>query len=445
MTQANINPQQPPIVSGLDPRFQPSLLAVVGSDRSWSLQVAETYKAYAGAHRALGMSPEAVQQEVLQSGLRGRGGANFPTGMKWSLMPKVDGRQRYLIANADESEPGTFKDRYLLENNPHLLIEGMIVACHAIQATRGYIYVRGEYILVAQRLEIAIQEARDAGYLGRNIFGTNIDLDLVVHRGAGAYICGEETAMMNSLEGLRANPRLKPPYPANSGLFGMPTTINNVETLCCAGLIMRNGANWFASMGTGNSKGTKLFQVSGPVHRPGIYELPFGTSYRELIYTWAGGPTVDIKAFSPGGSSCALMPFTPEALDTPMSIEGAATQKSTVGTGGVILLPNNVDIVNMIYNYVRFYAHESCGKCTPCREGISGWMVRIYEKLVKGKGQPSDIELLLDICENIQGKSFCFLGDSCLAPVQSSLRLFRNEYEYLAAYGKPMYGGYNAW
>ena len=434
------------ITSGFDPRFQVRLYEHVGQPGSWTLDYALAHGAYEGARRALALSPDEVQNEVKSSGLRGRGGAGFPTGLKWSFMPKEAKVQHYLVCNGDESEPGSFKDRYLLEHDPHLLIEGMIVGCHAIRATVGYIYIRGEYVLGARRLEAAIREARERGYLGDNLFGSGVNVQLHVHRGAGAYICGEETALMNSLEGLRANPRLKPPFPAGAGVYGLPSTINNVETMCSAALVARHGASWFSSMGTERSKGHKLFQVSGPCRRPGVYELPLGATFRELIFDWAGGPTEEIKAFSPGGSSAPLLPFTDEVLDKPMDYETLASLGSMLGTGGVILLPKNADIVNMVYNYVRFYAHESCGKCTPCREGIAGWMVRIYEKLVRGEGQPKDVDLIQDLCDNIAGKSFCLLADSCLGPVVSSLKLFREEYEYLASHHEPMFKGFpGAW
>jgi NADH-quinone oxidoreductase subunit F len=435
-----------PITSGFDPRFRVRLYEHIGQEQSWTLRYAEEHGAYAGARRALSLTPEQVQDEVKRSGLRGRGGAGFPTGLKWSFMPKDTGKQHYLVCNGDESEPGSYKDRYLLEYDPHQLVEGMMIGCHAIRATVGYIYLRGEYILGAQRLEHAIREARSAGILGENAMGTGRKLELYVHRGAGAYICGEETALMNSLEGLRANPRLKPPFPAQAGVYGQPTTINNVETICSAALILRHGPEAYAALGTEKSKGPKLFQVSGPCRRPGVYELPLGTTYRELIYDWAGGPTEEIKGFNPGGSSAPILPFTDEILDMPMDYESVAAKGSMLGTGGVILLPKNCDIVNMMWNYVRFYSHESCGKCTPCREGISGWMVRLFEKLVRGRGEPRDVELLEDMCENIKGKAFCLLADSCLGPVMSSLKLFREEYEYIAANRKPLYDGFqNRW
>lgn len=434
-----------PITSGIDPRFKPTLYARVGKPDSYTIDSYQQDGGYTSLKRAFQMGPDAVIDEVKKSGLRGRGGAGFPTGLKWSFMPLKDGKQHYIICNADESEPGSFKDRYLLTEDPHQLIEGMIIAGYAMRATVGYIYIRGEYVLAAERMWAAIKEARAAGLLGKNILGSGFDFNLQVHRGAGAYICGEETALMNSLEGLRANPRLKPPFPAAAGLYGLPTTINNVESFCAATHIIKYGPEWFASMGTEKSKGTKLYQVSGPVKRPGVYELPMGTTFRELLYDWCGGPTEEIKAIIPGGSSTPMMPWTDEILDTPMDYESVASKGSMLGTGGVILLPKSMCAVNATWNLVRFYAHESCGKCTPCREGISGWMVKMYEKLVRGRGKPGDVELILDMSDNISGKSFCALADACMGPVLSSIKLFRDEYDHLVVNGKPMYPTQSRW
>jgi NADH-quinone oxidoreductase subunit F len=440
-------PEKPkPITSGLDPRFRPRLYEHVGQDGSWMLEYALRNGAYEGAKKAAAMTPEQIQDEVKKSGLRGRGGAGFPTGLKWSFMPKEVKIQHYLVCNADESEPGTYKDRYLMEHDPHQLIEGMMVGMLAMRATVGYIYIRGEYVLAAERLEDAIAEAHRAGLLGKNAMGSGKTLEVYVHRGAGAYICGEETALMNSLEGLRANPRLKPPFPAQAGVYGMPSTVNNVISIASAALILRHGADWFASMGTEKSKGNFLFHISGPIKRPGVYELPLGTTYREIIYTWGGGPTEEIKGFNPGGSSTPILPFTDEILDMPADYENCAAKGTFLGTGGIILLPKNCDIVNMMYNYVRFYAHESCGKCTPCREGIGTWMTRIFEKLVSGRGEPRDVKILEDLFGNIKGKAFCLLADSCIMPVQAAFKLFREEFDYIAEKREPMYKGYkNRW
>lgn len=427
-----------PITSGKDPRFVPTLYAHVGQENSWTLEYYLRHGGYMSVKRAFALGADAVIEEVKKSGLRGRGGAGFATGLKWSFMPLNDGRQHYIICNADESEPGTYKDRYLMSDDPHQLIEGMLIGGFAMRASKGYIYIRGEYVHAAERLWAAIHEARANGLLGKNILGSGFDFDLEVHRGAGAYICGEETALMNSLEGLRANPRLKPPFPAAAGIYGLPTTINNVETFCAVTHILHYGADWHASMGTEKSKGMKLFQISGPVRRPGVYELPLGTTFRELIYDWAGGPKVEMKAIIPGGISCQLLKWSDKILDTPMDYESLAAAGSSLGTAGVTLIPKTECIVNTTWNSVRFYAHESCGKCTPCREGISGWMVRMYEKLVTGRGQPGDTQLILDMADNIGGRSFCALADACLGPVLSSIKLFREEYDAIEK-GQPMY------
>ncbi|AZI41521.1 NADH oxidoreductase (quinone) subunit F [Deinococcus psychrotolerans] len=434
-----------PVTSGKDPRFAPTLYANVGRPESWTLSSYLLSGGYQAVQRAFAIGNDAVIDEVKKSGLRGRGGAGFATGLKWSFMPLNDGKPHLILCNADESEPGTFKDRYLMSEDPHQLIEGMIIGGFAMRASLGYIYIRGEYVQAAERIWAAIQEAREAGFLGKNILGSGFDFDLQVHRGAGAYICGEETALMNSLEGLRANPRLKPPFPAASGLYGLPTTINNVETFCAATQILKYGWEWHAGMGTEKSKGTKLFQISGPVARPGIYELPLGTTFRELIFDWAGGPLEDIKVIIPGGSSCMMLPYTEAILDTGMDYEALAAAGSSLGTGGVTLIPKADCIVNATWNIVRFYAHESCGKCTPCREGIGSWMVKMYEKQVRGQGQPGDVQLILDMCDNIGGRSFCALADACLSPVMSSIKLFRDEYDSLANTGKPIYPARNRW
>ncbi len=424
-----------PITSGHDPRFTPTLFAHVGKPNSWTLDYYLSHGGYQVAEAVLkGKQPDEVVEEVKKSGLRGRGGAGFPTGVKWSFMPK-DGQQHYLIANADESEPASFKDRYIMEDDPHQLIEGMIIGGYAIAATKGYIYIRGEYRKAYDRLVGAIKEAYERGYLGKNLFGSGFDFDLYVHRGAGAYICGEETALMNSLEGLRANPRMKPPFPAQSGLYGKPTTINNIESLASVVHIMQRGADWFAQMGTERSKGTKLFQVSGPARRPGVYELPMGTPFRELIYDWAGGPTEPIKAFIPGGSSTPLLPFTDEYLDLPMDYESLVAANSSLGTGGVVLIPESVCIVDAMWNLIRFYAHESCGKCTPCREGVSGWLPQLFEKFESGKATREDLKTMEDLLDQIEGRSFCPLADAAVWPIRGALRHFRDEFLHHIEHG----------
>ena len=441
------NPDKPQtITSRKDPRFEVVMYKHVGVEGSWTLPYYLEHGGYQSARKALTtMQPGEVVNEVKASGLRGRGGAGFPTGVKWSFMPPPDGRQRFIVCNADESEPGSFKDRYLLEDDPHQLIEGMLIAGHAIQATLGVIYIRGEYYLGYERLEQAIVAAREAGYLGKNIFDSGIDFDLILHRGAGAYICGEETSLMNSFEGLRANPRLKPPFPAQAGVYGLPTTINNVESLVSAVHIISRGADWFASMGTDDSKGCKLFQLSGPIARPGVYEMPMGASYRELIYDLGGGPTEAVKAFIPGGSSCPMFPFDDEHLDMPMEYAAVAKKGSLFGTGGVILIPENMCMVNAMWNVVRFYAHESCGKCTPCREGVATWLPKMYQKLMRGLGQPGDLELMETMVKNMRGTAFCVLADACAMPVQASIQHFRHEYQYLIEHGQSMYPAQSRW
>jgi NADH-quinone oxidoreductase subunit F len=433
-----------PIVSGHDPRFERTLYAHVGEEGSWTLAHYEARGGYQAMRKALAMSPEAVIEEVKRSGLRGRGGAGFPTGLKWSFMPQ-DGRQHYLICNADESEPGSFKDRFLMEDDPHQLIEGMIIAGYAIRATQGYIYIRGEYRRAYDRLAEAIREARAAGYLGQPLGESGFQFDLHLHRGAGAYICGEETALMNSLEGLRANPRLKPPFPANAGLYGLPTTINNVETLCSVVHILARGADWFASMGTEKSKGHKLYQVSGPFRRTGVFELPMGTTFRELLYDWAGGPLEPMQALIPGGSSCPPLPWTDEILDTPMDYESLAARGSLLGTGGVIGIPASVSMVDVMWNVTRFYGHESCGKCTPCREGVSGWMVELFAKLGEGRGEEGDVELLENLLDQIEGRAFCALADAACWPVRGSLKHFKDQYLDLVSKQRPLERGSRWW
>ncbi|MFO7545446.1 MAG: NADH-quinone oxidoreductase subunit NuoF [Trueperaceae bacterium] len=443
-SQANDGPT--PITSRKDPRYEVTMYRYVGVEGAHTLDFYRSHGGYETASQALTTKTSTeVTDEVKASGLRGRGGAGFPTGLKWSFMPPPDGGPRYLVCNADESEPGSFKDRYVLEDDPHQLIEGMIIAGYGMQATHGFIYVRGEYYLGYERTLAAIEEARAAGMLGERIFDTEYSFDITVHRGAGAYICGEETALMNSLEGLRANPRLKPPFPAQAGVYGRPTTINNVTSLTSVVHILAKGAAWFAAMGTDDSKGTKLYQISGPVKRPGVYEMPMGASFRELIYDFAGGPSLEPKAFIPGGSSTPMFPWEDRFIDMPMDYGTLAKNGSMLGTGGVIVIPREKCIVNALYNLVRFYAHESCGKCTPCREGVGHWLPQMYKKLVDGLGRPSDVDLIENVVGNIKGTAFCPLADACVGPVQASLKWFRDEYEYLAEHGRPKYAKSDWW
>ncbi|HEU5154333.1 MAG TPA: NADH-quinone oxidoreductase subunit NuoF [Gemmatimonadales bacterium] len=386
---------------------------------------------YEGFKKALGMTPEAVIEEIKNSGLRGRGGAGFPTGLKWSFMPKNSGKPHYLCCNADESEPGTFKDREIMRWTPHALLEGCALACHAIGAERGYIYIRGEFTVEHKILEGAIKEAYDQGALGANVFGSGKRIDLVLFRGAGAYICGEETALMNSIEGRRGNPRIKPPFPAAAGVFGMPTTINNVETLVATPHIIMRGAEWYKSLCRGNPKstGTKLISVCGHVQRPGNYEVVMGSSMKELIYDMAGGmrPGRTLKAVIPGGSSVPIMTAA-EVEDCQLDYEGVAAKGSMLGSGGMIVMDDSTDLVYQIMRLARFYAHESCAQCTQCREGTA-WTTRILERMLAGKGRIEDLELLLDLSDNMTGKTICVLSDSCAAPVVSGIKKFRGEFE----------------
>ncbi len=386
---------------------------------------------YQALRAALGMTPEAIIDEVKASGLRGRGGAGFPTGMKWSFMPKDDGRPHYLCCNADESEPGTFKDREILRWTPHALIEGCVIAALAIRAERIYIYIRGEFTEPYHILVQAVAEAYDNGALGASVFGSGRRVELVVHRGAGAYICGEETALMNSIEGKRGNPRIKPPFPAVAGLFGKPTTINNVETLAAVPHIINRGAAWYAGLSLGNPKstGTKLISVCGHVQRPGTYEITMGLPMRELIDECCGGMREGhtLKAVIPGGSSVPIMNVD-EVQDCVTDYEGIAAKGSLLGSGGMIVMDDSTDMVLQICRLARFYAHESCAQCTNCREGTA-WTTRILERILRGEGKRSDLDLLLDLADNMTGKTICVLSDSCAAPVVSGIAKFRDEFE----------------
>jgi len=391
------------------------------------LEVYERNGGLEGLRKALSMEPQQVIEEVKASGLRGRGGAGFPTGRKWDFIPKEPG-EKYVAVNADESEPGTFKDRELMLRNPHQLLEGCAICCYAIGAHQAFIYVRGEFTEPAAVLNRAISEAYQRGYLGKRILGSDFDVDVTVFRGAGAYICGEETALLSSLEGEKGFPRLRPPFPATKGLYGKPTVVNNVETLSNVPHILRNGGNWFASIGTERSTGTKIFSVSGHVNKPGNYELPMGVTARELIMEHAGGIVGGkrLKAFIPGGSSVPML--TEQHLDVRMDFESLAAAGSMLGSAGVIVMNEDVCIVRAAANIAHFYEHESCGKCTPCREG-TGWMREMLEWIEAGKGRPGDIEKLRDVASNINGRVFCALGDAATMPVLSSTEHFREEYE----------------
>jgi NADH-quinone oxidoreductase subunit F len=393
---------------------------------------------YAALRQALGMTPEAIIEEVKASGLRGRGGAGFPTGLKWSFMPKGDGKPHYLCCNADESEPGTFKDREIMRWTPHALIEGCAIASYAIGAETCYIYIRGEFTEPLRIMQQAVAEAYEQGALGRNVFGSGKRIEMVIHRGAGAYICGEETALMNSLEGKRGNPRIKPPFPAAAGLFGMPTTINNVETLAAVPHILTRGAAWYRGLCRSNPKstGTKLFSVCGHVLKPGNYEVTMGFPMKELIYELAGGlrPGRTLKAVIPGGSSVPIM--TREEAETALcDYEGIAEKGSMLGSAGCIVMDDSADIVYEVFRLAKFYAHESCAQCTQCREGTA-WTTRILERILHGEGKPEDLDLLLELSEQMTGKTICVLSDSCAAPIVSGIRKFRGEFERYLGNGR---------
>jgi NADH-quinone oxidoreductase subunit F len=381
---------------------------------------------YKAAEKALAMDPDAVIQLVKDSGLRGRGGAGFPTGMKWGFIPQGDNKDHYLVVNADESEPGTCKDMPLLMANPHVLVEGVIIAAYAIRAKHAFIYIRGEVTHVARRLNQAIADAYKAGYLGKNVFGTGNDIDLVLHIGAGAYICGEETALLDSLEGFRGQPRLRPPFPAIAGLYARPTVVNNVESISAVPAIVANGAEWYQSMGTEKSKGATLYSLSGHVNNPGQFEAPLGITLRQILEL-AGGIRNGhkLKFWTPGGSSTPL--FTDEHLDVPLDYEGVSAAGSMLGTKALQIFDETTCVVRAVLRWTEFYKHESCGKCTPCREG-TWWLVQILRDLEEGKGSEADLQKLLDLCDNIMGRSFCALGDGATSPITSSIKYFRDEY-----------------
>ncbi len=395
---------------------------------------------YAALRKALGMTPDAIIEEVKASGLRGRGGAGFPTGLKWSFMPKGDGKPHYLVCNADESEPGTFKDREIMRWTPHQLIEGCAIAAYAIGAERCYIYIRGEFTEPLRVMTAAVAEAYAKGALGPDVFGSGKRIDIVLHRGAGAYICGEETAMMNSIEGRRGNPRIKPPFPAQAGLFALPTTINNVETLASVPHILNRGAEWYKGLCLSNPKstGTKLISVCGHVQRPGNYEVTMGTPMKDLIFDMCGGmkPGRTLKAVIPGGSSVPIMTAA-ETEDCLLDYEGVVARGSMLGSAGMIVMDDSTDMVYQIWRLARFYAHESCAQCTQCREGTA-WTTKILERILAGKGKAADLDLLLSLSENMTGKTICVLSDSCAAPIVSGIAKFRSEFDaYLSGARQP--------
>ena len=408
----------------------------------WDQKDSFTFSGYKGnggykaLEKALAMEPDAVIQSVKDSGLRGRGGAGFPTGMKWGFIPQGDNKEHYFVVNADESEPGTCKDTPLMMANPHVLIEGIIIGSYAIRANHAFIYIRGEVAHVIRRVQQAIEDAYKAGYLGKNIVGKGVDLELVVHVGAGAYICGEETALLDSLEGFRGQPRLRPPFPAIAGLYARPTIVNNVETVASVPSIIENGPEWFAAIGTEKSKGYTLYSLSGHVNNPGQFEAPLGITLREILEL-AGGirDGHKLKFWTPGGSSTPL--FTDAHLDTPLDYEGVSAAGSMLGTKALQIFDETTCIVRAVLRWTEFYKHESCGKCTPCREG-TWWLVQILKDLEHGKGTPEDLDKLLDLCDNIMGRSFCALADGAASPIISSIQYFKDEYlQHLATGGCP--------
>jgi NADH-quinone oxidoreductase subunit F len=393
------------------------------------LDVYRSRGGYEQLERAVQMEPQDVLHEIMASNVRGRGGAGFAMGKKASFVPKGD-MDKYLVCNADESEPGTFKDRELMQRNPHLLIEGMLIAGYACEITQSFIFIRGEYGYVADILDVALHEAKEAGYVGEQILGSEHSQTMWVHRGAGAYICGEETALLDSLEGKRGNPRLKPPFPANQGLYQGPTLINNVETLMNVPYILRMGGEEFARIGTEASTGTKVVSVSGCVQRPGNYEVPLGIPTRELIFDLAGGPPEGrkVKCYFPGGSSAPVLPGTDEMLDLPYDFESMTEAGSMLGSGAIIVVDDSVPIIDVALKTAKFYRHESCGKCTPCREGTN-WTVKMLERIDSGKGTPMDLDIMASVCEQIIGNCLCVLGDSMAMPIGSMIKHFREEFE----------------
>jgi NADH-quinone oxidoreductase subunit F len=415
----------------------PVLTANWAQDNAWTFQAYSDQGGYRALRKAFGLDPDDVVTMVKDSGLRGRGGAGFPTGMKWGFLPPLGDKPRYLVVNADESEPGTCKDIPLMLASPHTLVEGVIISAYAIRARQAFIYVRGEVLHVVRRLQQAVRQAYDAGLIGHDILGSGYDLDVVVHAGAGAYICGEETALLDSLEGRRGQPRLRPPFPAVAGLYASPTVINNVESIASVPGIVANGPEWFSGMGTEKSKGHVIYSLSGHVRRPGQYEGPIGLTLRELL-SMAGGirPGHELKFWTPGGSSTPML--TQDHLDLPLDFEGMQGAGTMLGTRALQMFDDTTCVVRAVLRWTEFYKHESCGKCTPCREG-TWWLVQILQRLEAGKGSDEDLETLLDLCDNIAGRSFCALADGAVAPIMSSLAYFRDEYvEHFTHGGCPL-------
>ena len=408
--------------------MDPILTRYVREPNSYTLDFYVKREGYNGLRKALSMQPKDVIEQVKASGLRGRGGAGFPAGLKWQFVLKDTPKPKYIACNADESEPGTFKDHVLMERNPHLLIEGCAIGCYAIGAKIAYIYIRGEFYHVQEMLERAIEEAYKAGFLGKNILGSGFDCDVYVHRGAGAYEAGEETALIESLEGKRAQPRIKPPFPAVEGLYKCPTAVNNVETLCNVPSIIMKGAEWYTSLGPEKNGGPKLFCVSGHVVNPGVFEASMHTTVKSLIYDYAGGIAGGrkLKAVIPGGSSVPIL--LPDQIDVPASFDGLMKAGSLLGSAGMIVMDETTCMVWVAKNLLHFYRHESCGKCTPCREG-GDWLLKLLSKIERGEGQMRDIDLLLSVADNVAGKTLCAFGDAAATPVLTTIKQFRHEFE----------------
>jgi NADH-quinone oxidoreductase subunit F len=404
------------------------LLKNIENYRSVEIGLYEKHGGYSALRKAYSMKPEEILKEVENAPLRGRGGAGYPSGMKWSIAASTESNLRVLVCNADEGEPGTFKDRKMLEYKPHLIIEGIVIAARAIGAELAFIYLRNEYPRAMRNIIFAITEAEKRGYIGQNILGSKESLILKVHRGAGAYICGEETALLESLEGKRGHPRLKPPYPAVEGFMGLPTVVNNVETLCNVPLIISIGAKAYSEIGTPGSPGPKLFSVSGHVKKPGVYELPMGVTLRELIFEHAGGIRGDkkIKGVIPGGVSTAVM--TPDKLDCPLDFNSMKAYGSSLGTGAVIVLDESTCMAKVALRIAAFFEHESCGKCSPCREG-TGWLRAIFERIEHGEGRQGDLELINEVADNISSTSFCALGDVAATSAKSYISNYKDEFE----------------
>jgi len=392
------------------------------------LSVALERGAYQGLRKALTMKPDDIVAEVRKSKLRGHGGAGFPAGVKWGFVPKDTDKPKYLCVNADESEPGTCKDRLILQKDPHLLVEGIVITCFAIGIHTAYVYIRGEYHYPTRIFNDAIHEAREAGFLGKNILGSGFDLEVYTHPGAGMYICGEETGLIESLEGKKGWPRIKPPFPAVIGVFNCPTVVNNVETLSYVPSIIKNGADWFLKLGTPTSGGTALFSVSGHVKKPGVYELRTGTPLRTIIYDVAGGIRDDkkLKAVIPGGSSAPIL--TPDEIDVAMDFDSMMEIKSMLGSAGIIVIDEDASMVDVLFWLTRFYRHESCGQCTPCREGTE-WLFKVASRIQVGRGRPGDLDLMLNLCDRIEARTICPLGAAAAMPTRAMIKKFRAEFE----------------